>query len=240
MTAPRIIAGTAPLLLIADHAANAVPPGIDLGIAAALFDNHIAVDIGTEALTMALAEALQAPALIATVSRLVVDMNRDPAVGDIIPAASDGHVIPGNLALTASERDLRIAAIHTPYHAAIAAEIARHRPALLVSLHSFTPARATRPAESRPWPVAVLYNEDDRAARIAIAALRAGGFDVGDNQPYSGRELNYTMDRHAEMTGIPYLGFEVRQDGLASAAGIDFWARTLAPVITATLAALGR
>ena len=238
MTAPRVIDGSAPLLLVADHASNAVPPGVDLGIDAALFDDHIALDIGTASLTEALAAALGAPALLATVSRLVVDVNRDPALADVIPAASDGHVIPGNLLLSPTERALRLTAIHTANHEIVAAEIARRRPALLVSVHSFTPARRAHPGDSRPWPVAILYNRDDRAARIGLAALRQAGFAVGDNEPYSGRLLNYTMDRHAELAGTPYLGFEVRQDGLATPRGIAHWAAALTPVIATALAAM--
>ena len=236
MTAPRLVAGSAPILIIADHASNAVPPGIDLGIDKALLDNHIAVDIGTEALSELLAARVGAPALIATVTRLVVDLNRDPAVRDVIPGASDGHVIPGNLALSAIERDLRIAAIHVPYHAAIAARIAKRRPALIVSVHSFTPARATFPDEDRPWPIGILYNRDDSAARVALRALQDAGLNVGDNRPYSGRELNYTMDRHAEMNGIPYLGLEIRQDGLRHRTDIARWADQLSLVVAETLA----
>jgi predicted N-formylglutamate amidohydrolase len=107
-------------------------------------------------------------------------------------------------------------------------------------VHSFTPARATFPDEKRPWPIGILYNRNDAAARIAMPALRLQGLNVGDNQPYSGRELNYTMDRHAEMNGIPYLGLEIRQDGLACASDIARWRDLLAPVIAETLAiALG-
>jgi predicted N-formylglutamate amidohydrolase len=229
MTLPRLVSGSAPLLIIADHASNRVPPGVDLGIDAALLDNHIAVDIGTAALTDGLAAALSAPAIIASVSRLVIDCNRDPQVADVIPAASDGHVIPGNLLLSAAERALRIDAIHAPYHAMIAAEIARIRPALIVSVHSFTPQLATRADEARPWPIGILYNEDDRAARAGLAWLAAQGINAGDNQPYSGRVLNYTMDRHAEAAGIPYLGLELRQDEIGDAAGRARWL----PVITA-------
>jgi predicted N-formylglutamate amidohydrolase len=224
--------GASPLLLIADHASNAVPPGVDLGVDVALLDNHIAVDIGTAALTRALAQTLGAPAIIASVSRLVIDCNRDPLVADVIPVASDGHVIPGNLALSPAERGLRIDAIHTPYHAAIADQIERHRPELIVSIHSFTPQLATRPNEARPWPVALLHNEDDRAARRALGWFAAQAIDAGDNQPYSGRVLNYTMDRHAEANGIPYLGFEIRNDGLGDAAGVAHWAGVLAQAVT--------
>ncbi len=235
MTAPHVVAGSAPILLIADHASNAVPPGIELGIDAALLETHIAVDIGSAALTEALAAALAAPAIIATVSRLVIDPNRDPQVSGLIPTASDGHFIPGNLALSAVERELRVAAIHAPYHAAIAAEIARQPPLLMVSIHSFTRVLETAPDLTRPWPVGVLYNEDDRAARFGIAALAARGFDVGDNQPYSGRDLNYTMNRHAEAAGTPYLGIEIRNDGLRDAAGVAAWCAVLAQTITKCL-----
>jgi predicted N-formylglutamate amidohydrolase len=231
MRQPEILPGTADLLLVADHASSDVPPGIDLGVPAALLANHIAVDIGTDTLTRRLARALSAPAIIATVSRLVVDVNRDPGDLGAVPASSDGHIIPGNWNLPADERELRIAAIHVPYHDAIAAEIARARPALIVSVHSFTPCLATRPEEQRPWPVGILYNHDDRAARLGLVALASRGLHVGDNQPYSGRDLNYTMDRHAEAARIPYLGIEVRNDGLQTKEGVARWTHILADCI---------
>jgi predicted N-formylglutamate amidohydrolase len=231
MRLPEILPGTADLLLIADHASSDVPPGIDLGVPAALMADHVAVDIGSDALTRRLARALSAPAIIATVSRLVVDLNRDPADAGAVPASSDGHIIPGNWNLPVHERDLRIAAIHTPYHDAIARQIAAHRPALIIAVHSFTPQLASVPEEARPWPVGILYNQDDRAARLGLVALAARGLHVGDNQPYSGTTLNYSCDRHAEGNRIPYLGIEVRNDGLRSKEGIARWTHILADCI---------
>ena len=61
MSLPEILPGTADLLLIADHASAAVPPGIDLGIPLALLNDHIAVDIGTDALTRRRWPAMPAP-----------------------------------------------------------------------------------------------------------------------------------------------------------------------------------
>jgi predicted N-formylglutamate amidohydrolase len=223
MTAPRGISGPAPWLIIADHASNQVPPGIDLGIDLALLDSHIAVDIGTSRFAEALAAALAAPAIIATVTRLAIDCNREPEAPGVIPVASDGHVIPGNLALSALERQLRIDAIHAPYHAAIEAEIACIAPVLIISIHSFTPQLATWPDEARPWPIGILYNRDDRAAAVALDWLAAEGINAGDNEPYSGRDLNYTMNRHAETSGIPYLGIELRQDEIGDAIGCARW-----------------
>jgi predicted N-formylglutamate amidohydrolase len=77
----------------------------------------------------------------------------------------------------------------------------------------------------------VLYNRDDRAALAGIAALRAAGVVTGDNEPYSGKVLNATMNTHAERNGIPYLGLEVRQDLIGDDAGVARWADVLAPVI---------
>lgn len=221
-----------PLLLIADHASNAVPGDIDLGIDPSLLSTHIAIDLGVAPLAEALCEELGFPAILGGVSRLVVDFNREEDAPHIIPTASDGHAIQGN-AISHGARLRRIERFWRPYHDRIAARIVAQAPAMLVSLHSFTPGLATRPEEDRPWQIGVLYNEDDRAARIAIPLLEQAGVIVGDQLPYSGRILNATMNRHGEANGIAYLGIEVRQDQIGDDAGVARWARILAPVIQA-------
>ncbi len=226
------------LLVVADHASNVVPAGVDLGIDAALLGIHIAVDIGAGDLARALAQAFDAPAIIATVSRLVIDLNREPEAAGLIPEASDGHAIPGNADLPPAERARRVAAFHAPYHAGIAEALDAAPVALIVAVHSFTPSLASRPDEARPWQIGILHNRDSRAARIAIAELRAQGLIVGDNQPYSGRDLNYTMNRHAEARGLPYLGLEIRQDLLLTPDDVARWRDTLVPVIRNVLVQL--
>jgi predicted N-formylglutamate amidohydrolase len=219
------------LILIADHASSHVPPDIDLGIDEALLRQHIAVDIGADALTRDIAARLDCPAIIAGISRLVVDFNRLAGEPHAIPIASDGHAIPGNAQLGHDGRAARIERFWKPYHALIETKIEALRPAMVVSLHSFTPALATRPEEERPWHIGILYNEDDRAARLAIQRLGARGIPTGDNLPYSGRILNTTMNLHAESRGLPYLGIEVRQDLISGPDGVSEWAAILAPVI---------
>ena len=54
---------------------------------------------------------------------------------------------------------------------------------------------------------------------------------MGDNQPYSGKQLNATMDRHAEANGIPYCTIEIRQDQIDTAAGQARWAVMLADIM---------
>lgn len=226
------------VLLIADHASCHVPDGVDLGICPSVLSRHVAIDLGVEPLVRSLAPALGAAGIVARVSRLVIDLNREEDAPGIIPHASDGIEIPGNIALELWERDNRIARYHRVYHGAIADTVADLDPELLVSIHSFTPRLETRPEEDRPWEIGILYNQDDRAARIAIPMLEAVGLIVGDNLPYSGKVLNYTMNRHAEANGIPYLGLEIRQDLIRSEADIDLWTQRLSPVVTAVRGAL--
>ncbi len=219
-----------PFLLIADHASNRVPDDIDLGIAPGLLSQHIAIDIGVAALGRALCAALHCPGILGHVSRLVVDLNREEDAPHIIPTASDGHSIPGN-SISEEARRARIARYWRPYHDRVAQQITAQRPRLLISLHSFTPQLETRPEEARPWEVGVLYNEDDRAARQAIPALAAAGVIVGDQEPYSGKLLNATMNRHGEANGIAYLGLEMRQDLIGDPQGVARWCAVLVPVI---------
>lgn len=219
------------LLLVADHASAAVPADIDLGIHAELLGEHIALDIGIEAMARDMIGRLDCPAILARISRLVVDLHRRPDEAAAIPVASDGHAIPGNAALTKEDRAARIARFWDPYHAMIAAKVEELRPKMLFTLHSFTPRLRSRPDEARPWHVGLLYNEDDRAARLAIDLLRQAGIPTGDNEPYSGKILNATMDLHAETRGLPYLAIEVRQDLIAEPDGAAKWASILAPVV---------
>lgn len=222
------------IVCTADHASNHVPRDITLGIPQNLLGEHIAIDIGTEAIAEILSRDHAIPAHIAAVSRLVCDLNREETAPGLVPEASDGHPIPGNVS---ADREARLGRFHRPYHTALAEWLASAEPALILSLHSFTPQLASRD-EPRPWEVGVLYNTDDRAARIAIPMLQAEGLNVGDNLPYSGRDLNYTMNRHAEDEGRPYLGIELRQDLVATAESHARWAAILADIAQRVASAL--
>lgn len=212
-----VVEGNTPVLLLADHAGVAVPNGIELGVSEADMARHIASDLGTDALTRSLARRLGATAILSRVSRLVIDLNRartDPAA---VPLMSDGRGVPGNR-LDDEEREARLARWHDGYHELVAQRIARDRPRLIVSVHSFTPALSS--GERRPWDAGVLYNRDEATGRAMLDALADSGWVVGDQQPYSGTEFNATLDRHGEAAGIASVLIEIRQDHLASADGI--------------------
>ena len=229
------------ILVVGDHASNRVPEDIDLGIDPALLEEHVAIDIGVAGVARHMAEGHGIPAFLANVSRLVCDFNRDEDAPALVPHASDGHAIPGNLfdlADAGHGREARIEHFYRPYHAALASLLREAEPRLIVSLHSFTPSLKSRPEEQRPWECGVLYNEDERASRLAIPLLEAHGLVVGDQQPYSGRLLNATMNRHAEAHGRPYFGLEVRQDLIAEEAGQARWANIIADVANRVALAL--
>jgi predicted N-formylglutamate amidohydrolase len=238
MSAPaEIIEGNQQdILLLCDHASNAVPGDVDLGIAPDLLDLHIAIDIGADPLTRSLAARLDAPAILATVSRLVIDLHREPDHVGLIPHRSDGHLIPGNDAV---DRAARIARFHAPYHRLLARRIRAQRPRLILSIHSFTPC-LEHGGTPRSWQVGILYNRDARAARQAIDFLRAQGFETGDNEPYSGRLLNATLNRHAEANGIPSIAIEIRNDLIRDAAGVEQWSQTLAAMANSLRNSLAR
>ena len=223
------------IIAIADHASNFVPDDIELGIPPELMEQHIAIDIGTAGVAERLARKHGIAAQIAQVSRLVIDLHRNEGDDALVVTSSDGHTIPGNIG---ADVERRSALYHRPYHEAFAQLVEEVQPSLILAIHSFTPKMAST-GEQRPWDVGLLYNQDDRAARVAIDAFSDMGFTVGDNEPYSGKQLNATMDRHAEANGIPYLTIELRQDHVARKSHQAVWADRIAQVAQAVQAVLG-
>lgn len=222
------------IVCVADHASSFVPDDVPLGIAPELLGKHIAVDIGVEGVAERMALGHGIPAHVACISRLVCDLHREEDSPAVVPTASDGYVIPGNVD---ADIEARLARFHRPYHAALETWIDAAQPELIVALHSFTP-RLESGGEERPWEVALLYNQDDRAARHAIRLFAEEALTVGDNQPYSGKQLNATMNRHAEAHGRPYLTIEIRQDMIEREADQARWAALVAHVAHRTVLAL--
>jgi predicted N-formylglutamate amidohydrolase len=227
-----------PFLIVCDHAGRATPVSLHrLGLPDAAFETHIAWDIGVRALGEQLGRALGARVIAQAYSRLVVDCNRPPGHPQSIPEVSDGVAIPGNRGLGPADIEARLAAIHRPYHGAIAAEMdaraARGLPTLLVCLHSFTPSMA---GVARPWEIGVLHLGGSPASWALLAALSAEpGLSVGDNQPYEMGDDDYTAPFHALARGLDVLEIEVRQDITGDPAGRARMADLLARALPTTV-----
>jgi predicted N-formylglutamate amidohydrolase len=215
------------ILAVCDHASNHVPDGIDLGVDARLMSQHIAWDIGVAGVAGYLVDLSGCAAYLAVNSRLVVDLNRYPEDASAVPIYSDGVDIKGNH-LNAPQRRERLDHYFHPYHQRLEGLLHEHRPALILSIHSFTPRLETDTLAERPWEIGILYNEQEAASMLAIDRLESEGLIVGDQLPYSGKQLNATMNRHAEAQDIPYVGVEIRQDLIESVEGQERFAAILA------------
>lgn len=232
--------GTARVLLVADHASPFFPASMNqLGLADWVLEKHVAWDIGVDELTRCLADELDAQAVLAGFSRLIVDPNRKPDDPSAFPRISDGIAIPGNLELDEPEKALRIHSFFKPYHDAISHRIQRFLdrgivPAV-IAVHTCTPEfdRIVR-----PWHVGVMWDVDPRIPRAVMEYFdRFEDICIGDNEPYSGRHPHdFTIDYHAEPGGLPHVGFEVRQDLVSDAQGARKWAAILADALREVLA----
>ena len=230
-------AGRSVFFLTCDHSGRVIPRSLDrLGLPEDETQRHIAWDIGIGGVGRFLSQLLDAPVVLQTYSRLVIDCNRDPKVPSSIPEISETTEIPGNLGLTEVARTARVNAIFRPYHDRIAAALDRRaaagRASVLVALHSFTPVFK---GVSRPWHAAVLYNRDARLAHPLFELLSAeDGLVVADNEPYRVTDLtDYTVPVHGERRGLPHVEIEIRQDQIAEPAGQNAWAERLARLLPA-------
>ena len=236
----RIAAGPgedamADLLLVCDHASNAVPPFVEpLGLLEEDMARHIAWDVGARGVTLGLAERLGAPALLTTWSRLVIDPNRGADDPTLVMKLYDGSIVPGNRGVDEAEIAHRVERLHRPYHEAIDEAldgmIAAGRQPAIVSMHSFTPQFRGR--APRPWHIGVLWDKDDRLVAPLMTQLNlAGDLVVGDNEPYSGQLAGDCMWMHGTCRDIPHVLVEIRNDLIGDEAGQAEWVDRLAPMI---------
>lgn len=236
------VGATTPILLICDHASRAIPAALGrLGLEDDAMRRHIAYDIGAAALTRLLAARLDAPAVLCGYSRLVIDCNRPPGDPQSILEVSDGTVIPGNVGLSPAQQEARAEAVHWPYHHAIENAFTRLRrlgpEPILFSVHTFTPSLA---GQDRLWDLGVLWHRDPRVAVPLISLLREEkDLTVGDNEPYSGLELAYSLDLHGGSSGLANVAIEVRQDHCTTPQELERWADLLAGVLRRIMAMPG-
>lgn len=228
--------GTADVVLVCEHASNYIPDGYrGLGLGASDLARHIAWDIGAAEVTRRLSLLLDAPAFLATHSRLLIDLNRPLDAATLIVTRSEATDIPGNIGIDAAERATRIARLFTPFHDAVSGCLddrqAAGKPVRLVSIHSFTPVFH---GVQREWHAGVLFDRAQSLGEAMVAQLQAPGLRVGANVPYkSGRTDDYAVPVHGDDRGIPAILLEIRQDLIADSAGAAAWAGRIAAALTA-------
>jgi predicted N-formylglutamate amidohydrolase len=227
--------GSSPIVLVCDHASNHLPARYEaLGLSAADLLKHFAWDPGALEVSRHLADILDAPLVYGRISRLALDVNRDPADPDSIVKRCEGMAVPGNLGLPESERRLRVAEIYEPFHAAVddllRQRAQRGQPNALAGIHTFT---RRLNGVARPWDCGAIFADDRRMGEAAVKALqREGDLLVGVNEPYAPSDRVYhTMDRHGAANGLPTVMIEIRNDLVVGADEQRAWAERLSKAL---------
>ncbi|MBY5988992.1 N-formylglutamate amidohydrolase [Roseovarius atlanticus] len=227
--------GQAPLCLVCEHASAVIPASLGtLGLAPEHRQTHAVWDIGAEALARELSTRLDAPLVLATVSRLVYDLNRPPEAPDAMPHQSGEIPVPGNRDLSEAEKTARTKEVYDPFHATLSDVLdGFETPPTLVTIHSFAPVWHGTP---RSTQLGLLHDAD---ASLAEAMLNAADDTLVThlNEPYSARDgVTHTLARHATARGLTNVMIEVRNDLLGEAIEVDRVATHLATLLNTALA----
>jgi len=225
--------GAAPHLIVCDHASHLVPKKLEnLGLTDVDLSRHIGWDPGALDIAKLLADALDAPLIYSSYSRLVCDLNRYQADQNAMPESSDGTSVPGNINLSPAARHRRVEEIFRPYHDAIAARLDDFEAVGIVptmlSIHTCTDSLN---GVYRPWPISLSYAADTRISKSLIDDLRRRDIcEVGDNEPYSlDLGVDFTICEHAMRRGLAHMQVEFRQDLVSSPEHAGQWVNTFLP-----------
>lgn len=228
-------------IVVCEHASNAfAAPFGTLGLTKAQQRTHIAWDPGALGLARALAMALEAPLVTAPLSRLIYDCNRPPDSVGAMAARSEVHEIPGNRALSATDRLLRVNAVYRPFHDALRALILQrlsHGPApVLITVHSFTPVFHGKP---RAVEFGVIHDADPALALALMQAAHMLPLVTRLNEPYSAADdVTHTLRLQATPYGLANVMLELRNDLIATPEAELAMAAHLAPVLHRAIAAV--
>ncbi|MEZ5769761.1 MAG: hypothetical protein R3D80_20505 [Paracoccaceae bacterium] len=218
-------ASAAPVLLLCEHAGQAVPARLGgLGLPPGAIDGHIGWDIGAEALARGRGPAGRAagdPALLAAGDRLQPPARHAAIGADAERRGGGARERAGHAGGTcrAAARDLRPArrGRRGGFRAA-------SPPRCLLDPFVHSQSERSRPA---PRTLGFLARSADAAAPQALIAHVSGGREglvLGFNAPYEIEdETDWFIPRHAEPRGLSHSLIEVRNDQLRDGAGVARW-----------------
>jgi len=231
--------GTAPALIVCEHASNAIPATLHrLGLAPGDEMSHAAWDPGALGVARALAGALDAPLISATVSRLVHDCNRPAGTPEAMPARTETIRVPGNEGLSEPERALRGRLYYRPFFEALSRTLdARPGHCALVSVHSFTPVWH---GVARQVQLGILHDTDIRLAQAVLRHAPAHtDLRLGRNEPYGPEDgVTHTLRVHGVDKGRANVMVEIRNDLIADEAAQAEMGAMLARVLKGALSDL--
>lgn len=229
--------GDARVVLVCEHASAFIPPAFaDLGLSGQALTSHAAWDPGALPVAKELAHRLNAPLVLSRVSRLVYDCNRPPDAPDAMPARSEVFDIPGNHALSAADREARVAQYYAPFHQLLQKTLEARPNAAVVTIHSFTPVYNGMP---RDFDIGVLHDKDARFADAMLGLTdQQDRYDVRRNAPYGPQDgVTHTLKTHALPQRRLNVMIEMRNDVIATQADQTAMAGQFADWIPEALAA---
>lgn len=198
------------LLLSCEHGGNRVPAPYRPLFAGSgrLLDSHRGLDIGARAAARYLQRHFGAPLVCATVTRLLVDLNRSEGNRTLFSGFTRG--------LPASERQEILDRYYWPYRELVAGWIALQlsagRPVVHLSVHSFTPVLR---GQRRCADIGLLYDPSRRReARFCTdwqrnLAAAARNWKVRRNYPYRGTADGLIPALRRRFDGASYFGVEI-------------------------------
>ncbi|WP_294224356.1 N-formylglutamate amidohydrolase [uncultured Shimia sp.] len=202
------------ILFVCEHASSNFPTEFgELGLTEEVRRSHVAWDPGALTLTRALAKRFDCTLVAGGVSRLLYDCNRPPEAQDAVPAKSEVFDIPGNVDLSATDRQARVSQIYQPFKEAVQQVIEVVHPKAIVTVHSFTPVYH---GQQRAVEVGILHDRDTRLADKMLRAMADGPFNTRRNDPYGPEHgVTHSLRAYALPNKLPNVMLEVRNDLLA-------------------------
>ncbi len=231
--------GTHRIVLVCEHASATIPAEYTrLGLTDDIARSHIAWDPGAMSTARFLADTLDAVLVAGTVSRLIYDLNRPPTSAGAMIEHSEKYRVPGNSNLDAEQRHTRTERYYRPFVARVASVLAQHAPAVLVTIHSFTPVYN---GVARDVEIGVLHDDDTRLADAMLADTSAvSRYNIQRNQPYGAHDgVTHTLKLHAIPAQIPNVMLEVRNDLISDESACRAMAEQLSRWLSDALLTLG-
>ncbi|MFK7835534.1 MAG: N-formylglutamate amidohydrolase [Sulfitobacter sp.] len=229
-------AGSSPIVVVCEHASAYMPPALNnLGLSGDVLTSHAAWDPGALGVATGLSQRLDAALVASRISRLVYDCNRPPGHPGAMPARSEVFDIPGNVDLSAAQRETRHDAYYLPFRNAVAQTLEAAKSPILVTMHSFTPIYH---GQQREVEIGLLHDADTRLvdAMLSCAAAHTDHV-VRRNEPYGPQDgVTHTVAEHATPKGHPNVMLEVRNDLIATPAAQDRMAAQIAGWLTQAIA----
>ncbi|WP_025900167.1 N-formylglutamate amidohydrolase [Sneathiella glossodoripedis] len=221
---PQLInaGGSAPVLLICEHATNYIPDEFsDLGLTRDVLESHVAWDPGALDVACQMAQKLDAPLISASVSRLLYDCNRPPHARDAIPEKSEIYEIPGNADLNYEQRQERINRIYNPFTEFVKGYLDQ-KPDIqaIVTIHSFTPVYN---GKKRSVDIGLLHDEDTTLANAFLnAAVCHTDLEVRLNEPYSSHDgVTHSLKEYGTKRDLHSVMIEIKNSLINNAATVE-------------------